>query len=177
MLTGTRRRMSPGPRLKTRCTGSLMPSQREVPIYLYPTELIRCRAIPSSSSDAGSTYLSHSSPRASPSIEASGFATPGESAFANSLIYDDPRSVHESGGSNPGSLPKYSARNLTGDGYGSRTPRTDGKRDQGVRVNLMAPAAQGKRGWGMSNLVTRSRLTGMVKGPDGKYAVGGGQCE
>ena len=41
----------------------------------------------------------------------------------------------------------------------------------------MASAAQGKRGWGMSNVVSGSRLTAMAQGPDGKFAVGGGQCK
>lgn len=48
-----------------------------------------------------------------------------------------------------------------------------------VRVNLMAAAATTttRRGWGMSSATGTTRMNRMADGPDGKYAVGGGQCK
>lgn len=90
-------------------------------------------------------------------------------------MYDDPRSVYESASSFGKTT--YPSRSMRDRAAGSRTPRGTEEINKGFQVNLMASAAQGKRGWGMSNVMSGSRLTGMVKGPEGKYAVGGGQCE
>lgn len=48
---------------------------------------------------------------------------------------------------------------------------------KGVKVNVLAGASKEQRGWGMSTLPGSGRVTAMVAGPEGRYAVGGGQCE
>ncbi|OCF34320.1 hypothetical protein I316_03834 [Kwoniella heveanensis BCC8398] len=77
-------------------------------------------------------------------------------------------------------------RHMTDDGSGRSgsqvpTPRVRSEsrsreRDRGVRVNLMSVSSNGgKRGWGMNSATGTTRLNGMAQGPDGKYAIGGGQ--
>lgn len=122
-------------------------------------------AIPSASSDASSTFVSHGSPRASSPIETPGFAPSKKSLSTQSQMNDEIHSTRSPVASFPGSLPRRM------DEASPRKPRTS----KSVKVNLMASAAQGKRGWGMSNVVSGSRLTAMAQGPDGKFAVGGGQ--
>ncbi|WVF68409.1 hypothetical protein IAT40_003174 [Kwoniella sp. CBS 6097] len=77
-------------------------------------------------------------------------------------------------------------RHMTDDGSGRSgsqvpTPRVRSEsrsreRDRGVRVNLMSISSNGsKRGWGMNSATGTTRLNGMAQGPEGKYAIGGGQ--
>lgn len=74
-------------------------------------------------------------------------------------------------------------RHNTDDAFSrSATPRPKGKeRDDGiekaVKVNLLDDSSGVKRGWGMSILPGSGRITAMAQGPDGRYAVGGGQCK
>ncbi|WVN90903.1 uncharacterized protein L203_106148 [Cryptococcus depauperatus CBS 7841] len=58
-----------------------------------------------------------------------------------------------------------------------RTHDESRDRDQSVRVNLMAiGVTSAKRGgWGMNSATGTTRLNRMADGPEGKYAVGGGQ--
>ncbi|WWD20381.1 hypothetical protein CI109_104857 [Kwoniella shandongensis] len=123
--------------------------------------------------------------------------------ITQNLIYDDPRSIYHptassssvgTGGGSSGfsesrllsSLSRPGLlRHRTDDGTGGRggsqapTPRVRSQsreRDKGVRVNLMAAANNtSRRGWGMNSATGTTRLNGMAQGPDGKYAIGGGQ--
>ncbi|WWC73599.1 uncharacterized protein I206_107571 [Kwoniella pini CBS 10737] len=115
------------------------------------------------------------------------------------LIYDDPRTIYypasssksgdrgflttlgllNAGLSRPG-RPGF-LRHMTDEGSGKSTPRVRSEsrsreRDRGVRVNLMNTAGLGgKRGWGMNSASSNTRLNAMAQGPEGRYAIGGGQ--
>ncbi|WVQ74341.1 hypothetical protein IAR50_003940 [Cryptococcus sp. DSM 104548] len=120
-----------------------------------------------------------------------------------SAIYDDPRSIYYPPLTPlpsyfPPTLTRPSRptllRRLTDEGPYSQAPsyrsasssqvstprvRSESRErsDRGVRVNLMAAAAgnTARKGWGMSSATGTTRMTRMAEGPNGKYAVGGGQ--
>ncbi|WVQ84512.1 hypothetical protein IAT38_006666 [Cryptococcus sp. DSM 104549] len=106
----------------------------------------------------------------------------GESRFASA--FSNISSNHLSAGGS--GLQRFGRPNMlrhltddgSGRGSGMSTPRARSEsteRDKGVRVNLMAAATAAKRGWGMSSATGTTRINRMAEGPDGKYAVGGGQ--
>ncbi|WWC65935.1 uncharacterized protein I303_108557 [Kwoniella dejecticola CBS 10117] len=115
------------------------------------------------------------------------------------LIYDDPRTIYHPSPSPSSSDRGFMSnlglltaginrpgrpgilRHMTDDGSGRSTPRVRSEsrsreRDRAVRVNLMSTGAQGgKRGWGMNSASGNTRLNAMAQGPEGRYAIGGGQ--
>ena len=159
-------------------------------------------AAPSRGSPDLSTATTSGRPSLAPGIDGppgwaagagvSGFASAGSSGYerANfqSLIYDDPRQIHfytgqdrmvmapglafgrdRSGSRRPPHLRHVSDNPATAMASGSRsgaaTPvmRLKEDRDRSVRADL-----GGKKG--------QNRLSGLVKGTDGRYAIGGPQC-
>ncbi|TYJ57984.1 hypothetical protein B9479_001342 [Cryptococcus floricola] len=131
--------------------------------------------------------------------------TPNERRFnaPPSVVYDDPRSIYYPPlaplpSYAPPSLTRPSRptllRHLTDEGLYSQPPsyrsasssqtptpraRSESRErsDRGVRVNLMAAAAgnTARKGWGMSSATGTTRMNRMAEGPNGRYAVGGGQ--
>ncbi|OCF77880.1 hypothetical protein I204_01883 [Kwoniella mangroviensis CBS 8886] len=125
--------------------------------------------------------------------------------IVQNLIYDDPRTIYHPISSSPNARGNFTnnlglltagigrpgrpglLRHLTDDESGrlsgsqAPTPRVRSQsrsrdRDRGVRVNLMSTASlNGKRGWGMNSATKTTRLNAMAQGPDGTYAIGGGQ--
>lgn len=152
-----------------------------------PAYQLTSSAIPSSSSDASSNPPALASPQDLSVPPSSGRPSIDPTNYERHVqhIYDDPRQTHfhsppdrfilparlerereRTQSRRPAYLRHVSDNALTiGGRSGGATPRgVSASRERGVRADL----GVGKRG---------KRVSGMVKGPEGRYAVGGPQCE
>lgn len=139
-------------------------------------ELIRGSAIPSSGSEAGSSAFATRDSRTSSPLDSSFSAhRPRSRSPANALLYDDPRSTHHETPSSakwdssnyprrPGLLKAHTDERVHRTVSPSPGPghRARKEPDKTVRANVLATRKSG------------GRVGAMAKGPDGKYAVGGG---
>lgn len=143
------------------------------PLPLPPSHAHPHSAIPTPSSSDAASLCPRDSPHVSP---------PAHRDTRHTAIYDDPRSPPPPAATPRPARPAF-LRHLTDQGPRphAATPRVGSasrERDRSVRVNLMAAAAAttARRGWGMSSATGTTRMNRMADGPDGMYAVGGGQC-
>ncbi|ORX37616.1 WD40-repeat-containing domain protein [Kockovaella imperatae] len=99
-------------------------------------------------------------------------------------IYDDPRRTIFYAAETSQS----SASSFNGNSRSSSLPRSIGRRERHptiweadrsprlkVRYTFGGSKGEGKRGWGVSTIPGSSRINCMAKGPNGRYAIGGGQ--
>lgn len=155
-----------------------------------------CVSQPSTHPSNAPSLGSHTTdpPRPSPlestfSVRSDGEERRRRSVSPHAALYDDPRQVYFPDGSwgraaltlprRPGLLRQQTDEGLSR----SATPRprsrdtSDNGANKAVKVNLLAERGQSSRGWGMNHIPGSSRITAMAAGPDGRYAVGGNQCE
>ena len=153
------------------------------------------------SSDASSTHPRNSPLESTSTSHSDGQHYPvsdkrGISPSPHRAIYDDPRRTNYYTSTDtppnwrglttapvprrPGLLRTQTDDGLSRSQASTPTPRGESRAqraDRAVRTNVLMEGAAGKRNWGVTTLPGSGRVTAMAQGPDGKYAIGGGQCE